>query len=102
MDGATVIPHQEIAEPPDVLEDELAALADLVELVQDRVVFLRVYPVDAGRHQPVDEQGFAPGVGMRDENWMVVVRDAADVARVARLLGAIVFVDVERLLAAEL
>ena len=35
VDGAAVIPHQKIAELPDVLEDELAPLADLVKLVED-------------------------------------------------------------------
>src|SRR5262249_12065942 len=35
MNGAAVVPHHEIAEPPDMFEDELAALADFVELFEN-------------------------------------------------------------------
>src|SRR5262245_62183700 len=41
VDRATVVPHQEVAQLPDVLVDEFAPLADLVELLQDRVALLR-------------------------------------------------------------
>src|SRR6266545_4955766 len=102
VDRAAVVPHQEIAELPDVLEDEFASLADVVELFQDRIALLGAHALDARRHQPVDEQRLATGVGMRDENRVQVVRDPADVAGMARLLGAVVFVDVKRLLALEL
>src|SRR5579863_8152251 len=37
VDGAAVVPHQEVAELPDMLENEIAALADLVELIEDDV-----------------------------------------------------------------
>src|SRR5262249_54464184 len=80
VDGATVIPHQEVAQLPDVLVDELAPFADRVELLQDRVALLNVDPFDPRRHQAVDEQRLAAGVGMRDEHGMIVMRDVADVA----------------------
>src|SRR5947209_10927723 len=78
VDGAAVVPHQEIAELPDVLEDELAPLADLVEPAEDFFALLRAHALDARRHQAVDEQRLAAAVGMRDENRMVGVREAAD------------------------
>ena len=37
MDGAAIVPHQEIARPPHMLVDELPPLPDLVELLQDDV-----------------------------------------------------------------
>src|SRR5258708_39916268 len=81
VDRAAVVPHQEIAELPDVFEDELAPLADLVKLIEDGVALGLVHAFDPRRHQPVDEQRLAAGVGVRDEQRMVVMRDAADVAR---------------------
>src|SRR5262245_31164493 len=96
VDRTAVVPHQAIGELPDVLEDELASLADVVELLQDGIALLGAQTLDARRHQPVDEQGLAAGAGMGGENRMNPVRNAADIARMARLLGAIVFVDVER------
>src|SRR5215467_3548455 len=36
MGRAAVVPHDEIAEPPDMFEDEFAPLADFVELIEDR------------------------------------------------------------------
>src|ERR1700722_8671911 len=36
VDRASVVPHQEIAQLPDVLENEFGPLADLVELIEDR------------------------------------------------------------------
>ena len=64
-----------------MLEDELAPFADLVELIEDRVALRLAHAFDPRRHQPVDEQRLAAGVGVGDEQRMVVMRDAADVAR---------------------
>src|SRR5262249_11452143 len=75
VDGAAVVPHQKVAELPDVLEDEFTALTDFIKLVEDGVALLPAHALDAGRHQPVDEQGFATSVGMRDERRVVVVRN---------------------------
>src|SRR5580704_13615406 len=102
VDRASVVPHQEVAELPDVLENEFAPLADLVKLLQDHVAFVRFEPFDARSHEPVDEQRFAPGVRMRDEHRVVMMRNAADIGREVRPLGALVFMDVQRLLALEL
>src|SRR5260221_14629022 len=63
MDGAAVVPHQEVAQLPDMLVDELAPLPDRVELLQDRVALPDTDAFDARRHQAVDEQRFAAGVG---------------------------------------
>src|SRR5262252_6289347 len=73
VDGAAVVPHQEIAELPDVLVDELAPLADRVELLQDRVALRGVEAFDARGHEPVDEQGAASGVGVLDEYRVAMV-----------------------------
>src|SRR5262245_1133160 len=67
VDRAAVIPHQEIAEPPDVLVDELAPLADRVKLLQGRVALRGVEAFDTRGHEPVDEQRPPPGTGMADE-----------------------------------
>src|SRR5712671_6972329 len=80
VNRAAVVPHQEIAELPDVLEDEFAPLADVVELLEDRIALLGAHVLDARRHEPIDEQRLAAGIGMRDENRVEVVRDPADVA----------------------
>src|SRR5262245_55386574 len=80
VDRAAVVPHQEIAELPDVLEDELAPLADVVELLEDGIALLGAQAFDARRHQPVDEQRLAAGVGMSGEDRVEPVRNAADVA----------------------
>src|SRR5262245_23361082 len=56
MDRAAVVPHQKVAQPPDVFVDELAPFADLVELAQNRSTFLIGEAFDARGHQPVDEQ----------------------------------------------
>src|ERR1051325_5477889 len=90
MDGAAVVPHQEVAELPLVFEDEFAALADAVELVEDRVALGLVHALDPRRHQPVDEQRLAAGVRMRDEQRGAMVRDVADVARRTGPLRAVV------------
>src|ERR1700675_1962710 len=95
MDGAAVVPHHEIAQLPDVLEDKFAAFADLVELVQYRGALRGVEALDARRHQPVDEQRLAAGIRMSDEHRVKMVRYAADVARARCLPGAVVLVDVE-------
>src|SRR5262245_20785655 len=42
VDGAAVVPHQEVAQLPDVLVDELAPFADVVELLQNRVALLNI------------------------------------------------------------
>ena len=34
VDGAAVVPHQEVAELPDMFVDEFAPFADVVELLQ--------------------------------------------------------------------
>src|SRR6476620_10802492 len=102
VDRAAVVPHHEVAELPDVLVDEFAALAYVVELRQHRIALRHADALNAHSHEPVDEQCLATGVGMRDEYRVKAVRNAADVARKARLLGAVVFVNVERLLALEL
>ena len=80
MDGAAVIPHQKITELPHVLKDEFAPLTDVIKLVEDRIALLGAHALDAGRHQPIDEQCLAAGIGMRHENRMGVVRNAADIA----------------------
>src|SRR5438552_3537740 len=80
VNRAAVIPHQEIAALPDVLEDELAPLADLVELLQNGFALLLAHLLDACRHQAIDEQRFASGVGMGDEDRVIPVRNAAEVA----------------------
>src|SRR4051794_16753835 len=102
VDRAAVVPHQEIAKLPDVLEDELAPLADVIELVEDGIAFRLIEIFEPRGHQAVDKQRLSPGVGVADEDGMRVVGDAADVAGRTRLLGAIVFVDVECLSALEL
>src|SRR5229473_2497549 len=101
VDRAAVVPHQEITELPDVLVDEVAPLADGVKLLQDRVALLGIDAFDARRHEPVDEQRPASGIGMRDEHGVAMVRDAADVSGNVGFLRALVLVDVERLLARE-
>src|SRR5690242_20112624 len=80
MDGAAVVPHQKVAELPDMLEDELAPLAEGVELFQDRVALGGLGALDPRGHQPVDEQAAAAGLRMGDEDRMVVMWNAADVA----------------------
>src|SRR6516162_4900196 len=102
VNGAAIVPHQKVAELPDMLEDVVAPLADLVKLIEDRVALGLAHALDARRHQAVDEQRLSTGVGMSDEDRMIVVRDARDIARGTGLLGAIIFVDVQRLLALEL
>src|SRR6266571_3974348 len=78
MNGAAIVPHQEIAELPDMLVDVFAALTDVIELAQDRIALHLAHALDARRHQPVDEQRPAAGVRMRDEHRVVVVRDGTD------------------------
>src|SRR5439155_17046712 len=80
VNRAAVVPHQEIAELPDMFEDEFATLADVVELLQRRLALFVAHVLDTRRHQPVYEQCLATGIRMRDEDRMVMVRDAADVA----------------------
>src|SRR5215813_1364065 len=77
MNGAPIVPHQEIAELPDMLVDVFAALADVIELAQNRIALVLTHALDARGHQPVDEQRLATSVGMRDEQRVVMVRDAA-------------------------
>jgi hypothetical protein len=79
-----------------------APLADLVELLQDRIALAGLEPLDTRRHEAVDEQRLAASVRMRDEHRVMEMRDVADVGRKVRLLGTLVLVDVQRLLALEL
>src|ERR1700733_6959535 len=97
MDGAAVVPHEEIPEFPHMLENELPSLADLIECVEHCCALLGADALDARRHQAVDEQRLAASVRVRDEHRVIVMRDAADVACAVRLPGAIVLMDVERL-----
>src|ERR1044071_2302630 len=55
VDGAAIVPHQEVAEFPDVLEDEFAPLPDVVELIEDCVAFRLFEPFKPCRHETVDE-----------------------------------------------
>ena len=80
VDSAAIVPHHEIAELPNVLEDELAPLANFVKLIEYRGTFLRAHTFDARRHQAVDEERLAPGVRVSDEDRMEMMRNAADVA----------------------
>src|SRR3954452_18190210 len=80
VDGAAIVPHQEIAELPDVLEDELAPLANIIELVEDRIALRLIEVFEPRGHQWVHEQRLSAGIGMGDEDGMHVVGDAADVA----------------------
>src|SRR5450631_1111387 len=59
VDRAPVVPHQEVAQLPDVLKDEFRPLADFIELLEDRIALVRVEPFDAGGHEPVHEQRLA-------------------------------------------
>src|SRR5688572_17995070 len=101
VDRAAVVPHQKIARPPDMLIHEAAPLADLVKLLENRVALLRAEALDARRHQPVDEKAPPSRVRVCDEHRMVAVRDSTQIALVARLAIAVVFVDMERPLASQ-
>src|ERR1700722_11970406 len=53
VDGAAIVPHQDIAELPHMLVNELAPLAELVELFEDRVAFGAAHALDPRGHQTV-------------------------------------------------
>ena len=101
VDGAAIVPHEKIAELPDMLVDELGPLADFVELIEDGATFVCRHAFNARRHEAVDEQAFAASFRMRDEHRMIAMRNAAEISRYIGLLRALVFMDVERLLARE-
>src|SRR5215471_15272549 len=61
MQGAAVVPHQDVARPPDMLVDELSLLLVLEELLQERVALLPRQAVDLARHQAVHVERLAPG-----------------------------------------
>src|SRR3954452_21817363 len=51
---AAIVPHQDVAGPPDMLVDELRLLLVIEQLLQDRLAFLARQAFDLARHQTVD------------------------------------------------
>jgi hypothetical protein len=65
VQGAAVIPQNEVAHAPFMRVNELILFDMYEELVEQRAAFFLVHALDSPGHQPIDVQRLAPGVGVR-------------------------------------
>ena len=74
MHGTAIVPEKDVADPPLVGIDEVR-LFDLIEQhVQESPPLIRGQPFDAIRHQSVDVERGATGLGMNAPNRVRIVR----------------------------
>src|SRR5580704_17851133 len=73
-----VVPHDEVARPPDVLVDDGRILGDREQPLQQRFAFIAVHAFDPHRILAGDVERLAAGAGIGDEDRLGAVMGALE------------------------
>src|SRR5262245_28298548 len=76
VQAGEIVPHDEVADPPDVLVDDCRVLGDLEQPLQKRLAFVARYTFDPHRVLAGDVKRLAPGAWIGDEDRLPAVMGA--------------------------
>src|SRR6516165_3806908 len=80
VQAGEIVPHDEVADPPDVLVDDCRVLGDLEQPLQQRLAFVARHTFDPHRVLAGDVQRLASGAWIGDENRLPAVMGALQAA----------------------
>src|SRR5215467_4157775 len=76
VQAGEIVPHDEVADPPDVLVDDCRVLGDLEQPLQQRLAFVARHTFDPHRVLAGDVKRLAPGAWIGDEDRLPAVMGA--------------------------